>query len=81
VKPTLDVKEVIHGEGGPLDEVATPHHVGCLARDAADRSRSEVARMKPRVQEGGSRMQFRKIAYKLAWLGVLAVAIGASWRG
>ena len=36
--------------------------------------------MKPRVQEGG-RMQFRKIAYKLAWLGVLAVAIGASWRG
>jgi hypothetical protein len=62
-------------------EVATPHHVGRLARDAADRGRSEVARMNPRVQEGVSRMQFRKIAYKLAWLGALAIAIGASWRG
>ena len=40
-----------------------------------------MARMNPRVQEGGSTMQFRKIAYKLAWLGALAVAIGASWRG
>jgi hypothetical protein len=72
---------VIRGEGSPFVEVATPHHVGRLARDAADRGGSEVARMNPRVQEGGSRMQFRKIAYKLAWLGALAIAIGASWRG
>jgi hypothetical protein len=76
------MKEVIHGEGSPLAEVATPHHVGRLARDAAHRSRGEVARMtNSRVREGGSRMQYRKIAYKLAWLGALAVAIGASWRG
>lgn len=35
----------------------------------------------PRVQEGGSKMKFSKVAYKLAWLGALAIAIGASWRG
>jgi hypothetical protein len=35
----------------------------------------------PRHQEGGHAMQVRRIAFKLAWLGALAVAIGASWRG
>jgi len=76
------MKEVIHGDGSRLGEMASPHHVGRLARRAADRSGSEVARMtNPRVREGGSRMKFSKVAYKLAWLGALAIAIGASWRG
>lgn len=76
------MKEVIHGDGSRLDEMASPHHVGHLARSPAHRGRGEVARLTWfQVQEGGSRMEFRKIAYKLAWLGALAVAIGASWRG
>jgi hypothetical protein len=33
------------------------------------------------IREGDNRMQVRRIAYKLAWLGALALAVGASWRG
>jgi hypothetical protein len=32
------------------------------------------------VREGGPRMKFRGVTYKLAWLAALAVAVGASWR-
>jgi len=30
--------------------------------------------------KGGDRMRFRRVAYKLAWMAALAVAVGASWR-
>jgi hypothetical protein len=32
-------------------------------------------------QEGGTQMKVRRIAYTLAWLIALALAVGASWRG
>jgi hypothetical protein len=31
-------------------------------------------------QEGSYRMRLRKIAYALAWLAALAMAVGAGWR-
>jgi hypothetical protein len=37
-----------------------------------------VSRLEERGEE---RMNVRKIAYRIAWLGALALAVGASWRG
>jgi hypothetical protein len=33
------------------------------------------------TKEGARTMKIRSVAFKLAWLAALAVAVGASWRG